>query len=444
VASRYGQAGQPDWRPPDDGELSQHFAESFLARRPADELASSLTPWARALRQELTVLLDRQIAVRAQLGRGVQIEARAESQPPHRLTAMRMYRVGDQVHDDRLALASTRTSGAVPAAAAEVAETAFAELGLPGLILAGDDGYGRAWIAARGWADLDRAEVLSPGHRFPVGWITMLVTATAVLRLAADGRLDLDDPANDHLRTVRLADDAITVRQLLTRTSGIGNPSPLFAETVPDLVALTGPVLASTGERGVVASSHGGYAALGQLIADVTGLSYPDAAARLVLEPLGMAGSAFPARWPDTGAVTGYTLDLEGSFEPGPRNVCTVQASGGLWATAGDLVRFGLGWASLLPGELAREALRPQADPVIGATRVGLGWAVNTSIGAAGHAGRVSGTSASLVTRLGSGRVYVALANRAIPVEPVNGRVIRATAGPDDPPLGDVVSDRSA
>jgi CubicO group peptidase (beta-lactamase class C family) len=209
-------------------------------------------------------------------------------------------------------------------------------------------------------------------------------------------------------------------------------------------VALTGPVLASRGERRAVADSHGGYAALGQLIADVTGLPYPGAIARLVLEPLGMDGSAFPARWPDAGAVTGYTLGHDGAFEPGARNVCTVQASGGLWTTAGDLVRFGLGWASLLPGGLARDALRPQAGPADRPDRVGLGWVINSSIGAAGHAGRGPGTSASLITRMGSGRAYVALANRSIPVEPVNGRVVRATAGPDDPPMDDVVSDRSA
>ena len=53
--------------------------------------------------------------------------------------------------------------------------------------------------------------------------------------------------------------------------------------------------------------SDGGYAALGQLIADVTGLPYADAATRLVLEPLGMSGSWFPDSWPGNGAgaVTG-------------------------------------------------------------------------------------------------------------------------------------------
>jgi len=50
----------------------------------------------------------------------------------------------------------------------------------------------------------------------------------------------LDDPANDHLRAVRLADDAITVRQLLSHAGGVDNPAVLYADSVPDLAALMG------------------------------------------------------------------------------------------------------------------------------------------------------------------------------------------------------------
>ena len=85
---------------------------------------------------------------------------------------------------------------------------------------------------------------------FPAVGITALVTATAVLRLAADGHFGLDTPANDHLRTVRLADSAITVRELLSHTGGVHNPTEMFADSVPDLVTLLGPVVACGGTRG--------------------------------------------------------------------------------------------------------------------------------------------------------------------------------------------------
>ena len=52
----------------------------------------------------------------------------------------------------------------------------------------------------------------------------MAVTAVAVLRLAAAGRLRLDDRANSYLTAIRLADDAVTIRELLTHTAGVTDP----------------------------------------------------------------------------------------------------------------------------------------------------------------------------------------------------------------------------
>jgi len=173
-------------------------------------------------------------------------------------------------------------------------------------VLAGGVPGGAGWVITRGWADLDRADPLSPGHRFPVYGVTRLITA-AVLRLR------LDDAANDRLRTVRLANSTVTVRELPSYSGGVDNPAPgsAYADTVPALASLFGPVLPCSGTRGIAwPGSHVGYAALGQLIADVTGSDYATAAARLVLGPLGMTSSTFPASWPheDPDAVTGYEL----------------------------------------------------------------------------------------------------------------------------------------
>lgn len=105
-----------------------------------------------------------------------------------------------------------------------------------------------------------------------------------------------------------------------------------------------------------------------------------------MLRPLGMTASGFPVRWPEFGAVTGYRLAQDGTFEPAPAQVSTFPAAGGLWTTAADLVRFGAGWTGLLPGELVAEAVRPRAAAVNpGATEVGLGWLVNPAKDVSGH-----------------------------------------------------------
>ena len=442
MISRFGEAGTPGWTVPDDSELDEHFDARFLRLVPPETLVRTLTGVLPGLRAELVTTLETPLRLRGQIG-GMQLEAVVAADAPHRLTGLRLFPLGERVTDPRVAAPSTRTSGAVPAAAAAVAEESFAELGLPGLVLAGAPGGARAgdgsgWVAARGWASLGGASLeeagldgsvpLTPDHRFPAYSVTKLITATVVLRLAAEGQIGLDDPAGSHLHTVRPADETVTVRDLLTHTAGVANPGEMFADHVPGLVTLVGPVVASAGPRGTFSYSNGGYALLGQLIADVTGGTYPEAATRMVLGPLGMSGSWFPARWPDTAAVTGYHLAGDGSFERAPARICTLPAAGGLWTTAADLVRFGLSWASLLPAGLAREALRPQADRDSTGARMGLGWLLNEPKGVSGHAGGGPGAAASLIIRLGTGQPSVALANRLVPIEPVNARLVLPTA----------------
>lgn len=433
VVSRMAGASQPDWTPPAEQELAEHFEQSFLDRPAAGQLIESLSIMARTgrLRDEVTVIIQHARFIRAQAG-DVRIETAGAAEPPHRLRGMMPYRVGKTVIDTRVAAPPADAAGQVPEAAAAVAEEALGEVGLPGLVLAGVDDHGKPWALARGWARLDPQEPLRTTHRFPVYTVSTLITATAVLRLAADGRLDLDRPANDHLRTIRLADGDITVRDLLTRTDGLAPLPEAFAETVPGLAELTGPVLASSGTRGTFTGGASGYAALGALTADITGSPYPQAAARLVLDPLGMTSSSFPGRWPTTDerAVGCHMLDVDGAFVPAPAKVAAVPAALGLWTTADDLVRFALGWSTLLPAPLAEEAIRPLARPNASSQGgFGLGWQINESRGVAAASGMAQGAAASLVVKLDSGRVHVALTNRGIPIDEVNGRVLHALAG---------------
>jgi CubicO group peptidase (beta-lactamase class C family) len=425
LISRFGGADGEGWEAPGQDELREHFAEQFLTRIQSWRLVAMLASRAAALRGELVVFEEEPLRVRAQVG-GIQIEAAAEAAEEHRLTGLSTVPVGVHVTDRRVArLPDARADGDVPAVVQQIADDALGELGLPGLVLAGGTGD-KAWVTARGWADLDRPDALRPEHRFPAPGVTKLITAVAALRLVADGRVDLDGPANGQLRTVRLADDDVTVRQLLTHTGGVlDNRTELFADTVPDLASLTGPVLAC-GERGTFQYSNAGYAALGQLIADVTGATYAQAVGRLVLAPLGMSNSSFPAAWPadDPGAVTGYGLRGDGNLTAA-RKVCTLAAAAGLWATAADLVRFATAWSSLLPEPLAREALTPQ-HPAPRVAQPGLGWLLNPDRDVAGHPGGIPGAAVSLILHVGSGLACVALANRGVFVEPVNARVVRA------------------
>jgi CubicO group peptidase (beta-lactamase class C family) len=186
-----------------------------------------------------------------------------------------------------------------------------------------------------------------------------------------------------------------------------------------------GPVIACDGPRGTPWPSNGGYGVLGQLIADVTGMPYAEAASRLVLGPLGMRDSRFPARAGDIGpgAVTGYTVTPDGAFEPYPAQVPTLQAIAGLWSTGADLVRLSTGWPSLLPAALVREALTPQTEADRGGARIGLGLFLDSGTAANGGAG--FDTVALIRTRLRDRRTFVVLTSRVVTVESLDASLRR-------------------
>jgi CubicO group peptidase (beta-lactamase class C family) len=444
IAARFGDAAERGWTAPGDRELREHFTDEFLAHVTPERLTAIFTTDPSELREELVVTASTPLWAQCRIA-GRLVAAVTEAAPPYRLAGMQLRQLGERVSDDRTASPSTVTEGPAPDAVARIAADAIAQLGLPGVGLAGRTRGEPAWTAATGWADLDRGEPLGPGHAFPAYGITTVVTAVAVLRLVADGRLGLDEAANRYLGAVRLADDEVTVRQLLSHAGGVIDPPtpavPVRAASdravpnraVPDPPVVIGPVIACAGKRGTYRFSAAGYAALGEIVSGVAGQPYPEAVSRLVLQPLAMTASWFPADWPSpeqapAPVVTCYDVGAESVFEAVQDGAPAVMAAGGLWSTAADLARFGLDWRSLLPRQLAGQAVRPHVAITPG-PKAGLGWLVNEPLGVAGQVGVGAGGAASLIVTLDGRRAQAALANRLIPIEPVNAAVLRAAGG---------------
>ncbi|MFF0084284.1 serine hydrolase domain-containing protein [Streptomyces canus] len=172
-------------------------------------------------------------------------------------------------------------------------------------------GTGGSWRGSSGVHDLESGRPADPDARFRAGSTTKVVTAAAVLRLAAEGRIDLNTPVQRYLPGILSARfRPVTVRHLLNHTSGIPAGDGL-GSTFEEVYAHRFDTL--TPQR--VAASAGAkepefcpgrqqhylninYTFLGLLIERVTGRPYATEAARLVLAPAGMRDTYFPGTDP--------------------------------------------------------------------------------------------------------------------------------------------------
>src|SRR5215213_4591249 len=175
------------------------------------------------------------------------------------------------------------------------------------------------WAKGFGLADLATASLASPCTSYLWFSMTKIVTATAVVRLAEGGKLDLDAPADEYFRGFKVVSQPtpVTVRHLLNHSSGLANPLPIrwvrpAGASGFDCGAFVGRLLAKNrklksvpGER--AGYSNLGYLVLGEVISEVAGTSYEEYVREEILLPLGMTrtGFAYPEHAGD-GAATGY------------------------------------------------------------------------------------------------------------------------------------------
>lgn len=290
--------------------------------------------------------------------------------------------------------------------------------------------------------------------RYDVASMNKMMTAVSVLQLVQDGRLRLDDTVGKWLPdypqpAVR---SGVTVRHLLTHTSGLGSYwNARFAErrmtlrTTEDYLALFSdePVAFAPGTRWQY--SNAGYIVLGAIVERVTGTPFDAWLAERVLQPAGMSATGF---WgldqpvPDR-AISYTTGAPPGPVRPGlfdgqapPRRSAMDQrpyrglSAGGGYSTVEDLVRFA---AALQDGRLLpvawrdslwiRHAARP---PQMGGGWYGFGFGIEDGPAGqmVGHNGGQPGSGGELDVYLDRG-VTVAILTNVDPIGSMRiGRLI--------------------
>jgi CubicO group peptidase (beta-lactamase class C family) len=259
------------------------------------------------------------------------------------------------------------------------------KLGFAGVLLIAHDGEP---LLAEGYglADRERRIPWSPGTVSTVGSITKQFTGAAVLLLAEEGRLAVDDPIAKYFEGVPEDKRAITLHQLLTHSSGIvdlegyGDWDPIGRDEFVRRI-LDQPLDFPPGES--FAYSNAGYSLLGAIVEQLTGGSYERFVRRRLFLPHGLyeTGYVLPA-WGPQRLAQGYQgeerwgIVLERPMaDDGPFWV--LRANGGIHGTAYDMLR----WAEALRGGrvLKPESLARLWAPHVsegGETHYGYGWVI--------------------------------------------------------------------
>jgi methyl acetate hydrolase len=246
----------------------------------------------------------------------------------------------------------------------EAMRSAVARKEVAGVVVMAADRKGIICQGAFGVADIAEARPLKLDALFRIASMTKAVTSTAAMQLVEQGRFAIEDPVEKYLPEfaklsvfesfdgatgayrVRPATKAVTVRHLLTHTSGLGyaftNPTvrdfkPRAGEEYP-----VGPLVFEPGERWLYSTSTDW---VGRLVEKVSGQSLEDYFRQHIFMPLGMADTFYfvpkdkEARLVIVNRRIADGSIVKESVQP-PTSGFTPIGGGGLSSTAYDYLRF--------------------------------------------------------------------------------------------------------
>ncbi|MGI5233704.1 serine hydrolase domain-containing protein [Actinoallomurus sp. CA-142502] len=308
--------------------------------------------------------------------------------------------------------------------------------GVPGVNIETRDERGVQSVVA-GVGNLRTSEPPRPSGPFRIGSVTKSFTATLVLGLVAEGRIDLDAPIDRYLPGVLPYSEPITVRQLLQHRSGLfdygsvlwANPELVarsrYRDYAPaDLVriATRKPLQFTPGSRFLYSNTD--YVMLGMLVEKVTGDGYAHELSRRVLAPAGLrhtylAGHDLRLRQP---SARGYEAVRSSTrlTDLTAYNMSVAWASGDIVSTTHDLNLF---YSALLGGRLVPPTLLRQmqrSEPAFPGFEYGLGLGHTEMCGRQvwGHVGGVPGYGTYSFTSPQSARQITISVNRSLTLSP--------------------------
>lgn len=257
--------------------------------------------------------------------------------------------------------------------------------GVKGLSIAVIKDYKILWAKGYGWADEASGRKVTPDTRFQAASISKSINSLGILKLAEQGKLDLDADINKYLKTWKFPYDSlsegkkITPNHLLSHSAGLdvhGFPGYKRWDSLPTIPQIldgqkpanTRKVRSLLAPGEIVKYSGGGTTITQLMLMDITGRDYAEFMRAEVLDPLGMKHSSFMQPQTDTiELATGYYRN--GQPIQGKYHVYPEQAAAGLWTTPSDLSRYiiecQLAYAGKSKKVLSRDMMRKRMTPYI-------------------------------------------------------------------------------
>jgi len=202
-----------------------------------------------------------------------------------------------------------------------------------------------------GMANLETGTPITPASIFHVASVSKQFTAMSIMLLARDGRLSVDDDIRKYLPEIPSYGTTITIRHLLTHTSGLRDQWNLIAlargrfeedriteADVMDVVSRQTALNFTPGAEYLY--SNTGFTLLGVIVKRVSGKSLRDFADERIFKPLGMTSTHFHDDYPMLvpGRTSAYTM-RGGSWHVTIPNFDTYGATS-LYTTVGDLLKW--------------------------------------------------------------------------------------------------------
>ena len=296
----------------------------------------------------------------------------------------------------------------LPANIDRIANDVLAATGVPSASVAAVSDGKVVYVHAYGNARLEPVTPAAPGMRYSIGSISKQLTAAAVLLLVQDGKLTLDDPVGKYV-TGLTRGDAITIRQILSHTSGYPDYAPQDYMVPEWEKPISADALLGRWARQALEFEPGtkwqysntNYVIAGVIVEKVAGMPLVDFLTARVFEPLGMASVVNTDRQKlGERDAQGYFRRALGPLHPAPHEgPGWMYAAGELAMTAEDLAKWDA--AVIRQAILSPESYRQLETEVLLASGAGTRYGLGISVGLAQgrrelrHGGEVSGFVAS-------------------------------------------------